>query len=263
MRGNTAMLEIQYPYFNKGRILKKEMLENLRDFPRNILEVQYEDFTDGILCGFTPSIDKNMITFSKGITKYNDMLYVIPEPVFVQYNEAETDVMIKLNFYDEIQDKDYKTVYIDIEIEDNMKLLDNQQELGRFKLKRGAYLRSQYKDFYDFTTEYNTINIVHALYAARGKKTISSIILQYFARAVLNLKAQNPIDISFCFICLNSERIEREVILQYLSYKLEKEIIDLSNIEIHTELTKILEQIKRESSFSNKKKIVRNKIFVD
>lgn len=257
------MLEIKYPYFNKGRILKKEMLENLRDFPRNILEVQYESFTDGIICGFTPSVDKNTITFSKGITKHNDMLYVVPQPIFVQYSETETDVMIKLNFYDEIQDKDYKTAYVDIEIDDNMKILDNQQELGRFKLKKGAYLRSHYKDFYDFTTEYNTINIVHALYAAREEKTISSIILQYFSREVLSLKAQNSVDISFCFLCLNNERIEREVILQYLSYKLEKEVINLSNIEIHRELTKILGQIKRESNFSNKRKIVKNKIFVE
>lgn len=257
------MLEIKYPYFNKGRILKKEMLENLRDFPRDILEVQYEDFTDGIICGFTPSVDKNTITFSKGITKYNNMVYVVQNPIFVQYNETETDVMIKLNFYDEIQDKDYKTAYVDIEIDDNMKILDNQQELGRFKLKKGAYLRSHYKDFYDFTTEYNTINIVHTLYAAREEKTISSIILKYFAKEVLGLKTQSSIDISFCFLCLNNERIEREVILQYLSYKLEKEVINLSNIEIHRELTKILEQIKRDSNFSNKKKIVKNKIFID
>lgn len=257
------MLEIRYPYFNKGRILKKEMLESLRDFPINVLEVQYEDFTDGIICGFTPSVDKNIITFSKGITKYNGMLYVVPQPVFVQYNETETDVMIKLNFYDEIQDNDYKTSYIDIEIEDNMKLLYNQQELGRFKLKKGAYLRSHYKDFYDFTTEYNTINIVNTLYAGRGEKTISSIILQYFAREVLNLKIQNPVDISFCFLCLNNEKVEREIILQYLSYKLERKITTLFNIEIHKELTKILEQIKKESNLSNKKKIVQNKVFID
>ena len=40
-----------YPLFERKRLLKKEMLENLRDYPRNIFQILYQSYSDGILSG--------------------------------------------------------------------------------------------------------------------------------------------------------------------------------------------------------------------
>lgn len=257
------MIEIKYPFFKKDRILKIEMLENIRDFPRDILDIYNENLSDGIVCGFIPSVDKEIITFSKGITKYNGSLYLLSKSISVSYCETESDTMIKINFYDETQDSDYKTTYIEIEIDDNINILDNQQELGRFKLKRGAFLRSNYQDLYDFTTEYNTINIVNVKYAGYKESTLNPLILKYFAEESFKYKIQNNIDLSFCMLCMNNEKIERKVIYNYISYRLDEDINSLTNIEIHNNLVKILNKIKSESKSINRKNKSSNKIMLD
>ena len=53
------------------------MLENLRDFPRDVLDIFCEDMSDGIVCGFTPTVNQEIITISKGIIKYHCVVYVM------------------------------------------------------------------------------------------------------------------------------------------------------------------------------------------
>ena len=40
-----------YPIFEAKKVLKKEMLENLRDYPRTLFDIQYQEYSDGILYG--------------------------------------------------------------------------------------------------------------------------------------------------------------------------------------------------------------------
>ena len=257
------MREIQYPYFKANRVLKIEMLENMRDFPRDVLDVTNESMSDGIVSGLTPIVDKDIITFSKGVVKHKGQLYVLNSPTRISYSETEIDVLIKLNFYDEIIDKDYKTQFVEVEIDRNTRLLDNQVELGRFKLKKGAYLRSDYQDLFDFTTEYNTINIVHVLYAGYLEPTVSGKILKYFAKEALETRTQNQMDITFCMMCLNSSRVERQVIYNYIAYKLDEEVKRMDNKAIHDKLVLILKQIKRENVGLRRKRAAASKIMVD
>jgi len=255
------MLGIKFPYFKKDRILKIEMLENLRDFPRDILDIYSDGLSDGIIWGFTPKIDKEIITFSKGITKYNGKVYLMPEEVPLSYEESEVEVVIKIRFHEELNDDDFKNQLMEIRIDDDTAIYDNEQELGRFKLKKGAYLRSNYQDLYDFTTEYNTINIVNVKMAGSQHYTMPQELLKFFARGILETKTENPIDLQFAFLCINSEKIERESLYNYLSYKEKAEIKPLTNAEIHEKLVKILNEIKRTNkgfsrTFSDRPKII-------
>lgn len=257
------MLEITYPYFNKDRILKKDMLENMRDYPRDVVDVYNEKLSDGIVCGLTPTVDRDIITFSKGIIKYKSRMYVIHDSNSISYKETDSEVVIKLNFYDEIRNKDCLSQFMDIEIDSSQNILDNQIELGRFRLKKGAYLRSNYQDLYDFTTNYNTINIVNVLYSGVGEPTINNLILKYYAKAVLSTRTQNNMDMTFSMLCLNSDRVERGVINNYIAYKLEEEIKPLTNEELHQKLVEILGNIKKENSGLRRKRAMGQKIIVD
>lgn len=81
------MFEIRYPYFNKDRILKKGMLENMRDYPRDILDVYNENLSDGVVCGLSPTVDEDIITISKGIVKHKGRLYVIHDSIVIESKE--------------------------------------------------------------------------------------------------------------------------------------------------------------------------------
>ena len=64
-------------------------------------------------------------------------------------------------------------------------------------------------------------------------------------------------------LCLNSQKIERAVIQQYIAYKMGELPKELSNAEIHKQLVKILEEIRKNSRMVNKKRAGFSKIIMD
>ena len=259
------MTEIRYPKFNRGRILKIGMLESLRDLPRDALDCFCEDLSDGIVCGFTPIVYEDTITFSKGILKYKGELFVVRDLTAISYAEINIEVAIKIIFMQEEEQHDFNSRVIDFIVDDNATIGENEIELGRFKLKKGAYLRSNYQDLNDFTTEYNTINIVNMLYAGYNRPTLSPLILRYFAKAALELNPKNHLDITFAMLCLNSTRMEMDVILHYLRERLvHSDIADnLPNHEIHAYLLKAFDLVKKEGVPKRRMMNQRTKVMLD
>ncbi len=239
------------PKFGKGRILKKEMLENLRDYPRNFGQIYFEDYSDGIISGADIHICESSIMVKKGIIKYKKSIYMLDEEYEIPYQQTNTEVLIKISFAAQYSDNDYVSFNSEIFIDENTKIKENELELGRFKLREGAILRSEYKDFYDFSTEYNTINVINVEYAGLKKSTINPRILDYFANILLKNNPENTFDIVFAMQCLNSETVEREAILYYISNRLTMEYKDYPNAQIYKYLTHIV----RETESGKKRKV--------
>jgi hypothetical protein len=59
-------------------------------------------------------------------------------------------------------------------------LKEDELELGRFKLREGAVLRSDYTDFFDLITEYNTINVINVEYAGIKESTMNLLCSRNF-----------------------------------------------------------------------------------
>lgn len=58
------------PSFDNGSILKKNMLEALRDFPYEFMNLEYADYGDGIISGFqVEAINENQFEIMPGICK--------------------------------------------------------------------------------------------------------------------------------------------------------------------------------------------------
>jgi hypothetical protein len=66
-----------FPNFGKGRILKKEMLESLRDYPRDYLDICFKDYSNGIISGADILVGENGITVSRGVVKHNNRIYML------------------------------------------------------------------------------------------------------------------------------------------------------------------------------------------
>jgi hypothetical protein len=238
-------------------------LENLRDYPRDMADVLFDELSDGVVSGFKPIISENTFTISKGVAKYQGGIYLMNSQETLEYGETDNEVLVKLRFGEELQDGDFKTRNAEISIDRSLKILPNEIELFRFKLKKGAYLRDDYQDLDDFTTEYNTVNIVNVPRAGRGEATIAGAVTRYFAEQALKTTVRDAVDINFCMLCLNSEKVEKSAICAYICYKLNEFETTFTNAEIHIKLTRILRAIKRENQGRKRERTEHRRIVVD
>jgi len=240
--GGVKLFANIIPKFGKGRILKKEMLESMRDYPRDFDEIYYKDYSNGIISGADICVCESTIIVNKGIIKHEGIIYMLDSEFEIPYYHTNKEVLIKIRFDGESSNNDFKIFNSKMLIDDNTEVAKNEIELGRFKLREGAILRSEYKDFYDFSTEYNTINIINVEYVGVKKSTINPRILNYFANTIMKSNPENMMDRIFIFECLKGRLIEREAILYYISSRLGIEYKDYSNLQIYNYLTSIVRE---------------------
>ncbi|BAU27208.1 hypothetical protein DFP93_104300 [Aneurinibacillus soli] len=238
------MFTCRYPTFAKGRILKRDMLENLRDYPRGFLDQYFQAHSDGILAGADMEVEGDTLIVRSGIIRHDGRVYMLEEPCFLPYQATETETIVKIRFKPADIQSDFTVYETELFLDANTHIRSDERELGRFKLKVGARLRQDYQNFYDFATEYNTVNRIHVAYAGRGESTFNPMILRYFAGEMLQSGGLNPYDVAFAMACMNGTLVDRELILHYLTNRLETEYREYTNEQIYKQLGRILEDVK-------------------
>ncbi|QDY83670.1 DNA and RNA helicase [Paenibacillus polymyxa] len=235
------MLTHIVPKFEKGRILKTEMLENLRDYPRSFLDIRYQDYSDGIITGMNVTVGEHTLTVGRGIVKHNDKLYLLEQEHEVPYAATGRLSVLKLLFLEPTDRPDFIAHHADIVLEEEAEFSQDELELGRFKLKDGAVLRSKYQDFADMATEFNTWSDIHAPFAGLKQSTLRPETMCYFASELLKSGATDPMDCMFALMCLNSEVVGRESIQHYIANRNATEYREYSHAQLHRQLVLILE----------------------
>ncbi|MEW8957310.1 hypothetical protein [Clostridium sp.] len=259
------MFSNTYPLFKPGRILKIEMLEELRDFPREILDISLRNYSSGIISGCNIEVNNDYITVTKGIIKYQDMIYILKEDYTIPYESTNQIQVLKIRFLGETINKDFIKLGSQIFLDDKLETNIDEMELCRFKLKRGAKLRNNYVDFRDISTEYDTVNIINCPFSSYENSTLSPKILRRFGQEVLKCNTNNPLDISFAMMCIQSkEAIDRELIISYIEPRLKTSLRETSNHYLYNKLLEILESIKDGNGGKEKQERLRYKtILVD
>lgn len=218
------------------------MLENLRDYPRDMTDIFFRDYSDGIIVGAQIVVEEMNLVITKGIVKHKGRVYMLESDFSLPYQATGKETLIKIRFQEESQQRDFTSYMTDVILDEEVQVAENELELGRFKLKLGAELRSIYEDFLDFATEYNTVNYIHCQYAGLQRSTFHPFPLQQFAKELLGNKPTNAYDISFAMQCLNQDRIQREVIYYYLANRLDTGYREYTNEQIHQYLSRILQE---------------------
>ena len=169
----------KFPKFTPGRVLKNDMLNELRDYPRDYINILYSHYSDGLLAGCTLQVNSETINIAPGLVRHQGKLYTLSQTASVPYTATGQDMLVKVNFAKEKENGDYILSSGDILITPSLKIAENELELCRFKLKLGARLRDEYQDFTDYSTEYDTINIINVPFAAPYESTLSPIPVSY------------------------------------------------------------------------------------
>lgn len=234
------MFTYSYPHFNKGRILKTSMLEGLRDFPRDYIELYYRGYADGILAGTEVEVFPDKLVVSPGMVLHKGRLYMLTEPMELAYHATGRVNVLKLRFTAEETVSDMMISHSELLLDEETTCTSGELELARFKLKEGARLRRDYQTFADLATEFNTLHVIHVPYAAEGASTLSPIVMKDYAERLLRTGTSDPQELVFAMMCLNEGTVARGVILHHIASRLGLEYREYDNAQIHRYLDRIL-----------------------
>ncbi len=244
-------MEHIYPAFERGRIMKKELLWALRDYSYSALQLQYQEYPDGIISGCRIKVRDDQLIVGTGIIKCQDFIFLLTEEEQVAYAPTEVFVSLKFRVKSVEEMPDYTRYVTEFVLDENLGRAQNELEICRFKLKEGARLRTEYKDFYDIQTEFDTVNLADASWAGRGGRTLSKEITDCFAKKVLASRKAEGEDIQFaCLLLQGMEAVPWEILAGYISSKIgdEQADKDFEGKEVFRKMEEILDRIRKGES---------------
>lgn len=206
-----------YPLFEEKRLLTKEMLENLRDYPRSITDQIFSDFANGILSGCNIMWDQEVLTVGPGMVCWKGMLYVMEEAASVACGPRDSVRYLKIQFMENSQEPGKVIGRGKIVLEEKEVDLESEMELGRFRLQKGARLRCKHENFEDYSTRFDTVDQIDTPYGAKEKSTMKPEMLMQYAKELLKTGTSNPLDLIFAMNLLNQNgQVSMEGILAYI-----------------------------------------------
>lgn len=214
-----------YPVFGQGRIMKKELLLALREYSYEALQLQYKNYPDGIIsgCGMRVEHDgeaAHTLHIMPGIIKCQGFIFLIPQENTIQYQPSAGYISLKFRLIKVEELTDYVRYQWDFVLDGRLRREQGEIELCRFKLKEGAALRTDYKDFYDIQTEYDTVNLADATWSSPGGHTLSKEITDFFAKKVLECGCAQEGDVQFAYFLLQSkEAVNYPILMDYIARK--------------------------------------------
>jgi hypothetical protein len=240
------MFEYKIPQFNPAP-MRREILESLRDLAFAEQSARYGEYSDGVLAGCGLFERDMSIGVTGGLVKYAGRVYALKDRESVPYRPTDAWTVLKIRFGGEEKTRDFLRYTGSLALDSNTSVLPNEMELGRFKLKQGSRLRTEYTDFRDMETEYDTVNLIGVQYAGIGESTLSPVIMTHFAKEAYS-HAQDVIDVSFCTACLAGNGVmSRESIRLYLIRRLKLPDKAFDNAELHSRLADALAEMKGEA----------------
>ena len=237
------MNEQKYPQFERLHILRTEALCSIRDRAFDTFPLFMDNYGDGIISGCSPVTTPDTITLSAGMILYNNFFYLIKEPMSVEYSPTDEYMMMKIIFEPELETENFIQRNVNLILSHDMEIASNEMEICRFKLKKGAVLRTTYTDFFDRVTEFDTVNTVNVPYASIGGHTLSPEILIAFANEARDFELSTE-DFNFCFTVLSGKRISSAQISLYIEHRLKTELKAPTNQILYENLGTILREIK-------------------
>lgn len=231
-----------FPRFERGRIMKKELLWALRDYSYESLKIQYQDYSNGILKGLDITVEEDAVVLGTGMVKFDEFIYLITEPVRVPYEATNEYVCLKGRVRKDERNPDYILHGIDFFMDSNLERDVDEFEICRFKLRKGFKLRNDYKAFYDINTEFDTINLVNSTWAGIDKETMNPNILKQYAVELIKRNNLEYCDFAFCILVLsNRGNVSLQDICVYLNCKCNMGNLNLHNLmDIYYKMNSII-----------------------
>lgn len=216
-----------YPLFERNRILKKELLWSLRDYSFAHLQLEYQEYGQGILRGCDIKVRGDKLEVGPGIIKCGRFICLMMDEESILYKPADQLQYLIIKIEMDQSSPDYIAykgrLSLETEEQRGQAAISGEAynyELCRFNLRAGAQLRDQYKDFTDIETEYDTLNPIYADWAGLGGSSMAPTITRRLAEIILKSENSLPEDLSFAWLCLSQTgAVPGNVLSDYISRK--------------------------------------------
>ncbi|MFI3212252.1 MAG: hypothetical protein R3Y24_02825 [Eubacteriales bacterium] len=256
-------IKIIRPNFCDGVLLTTERMDALSHQSFRFSDFLHKDLSDGIISGFEISVEGKNIILKQGMFKYKEQVFLFDKDVIIPCSPTDKITYLKLSLKDTINKLGETTYYFYIGLSEE-KTQANEIEFCRFRLQKGARLRYIYDGFDDMITEFDTINLIHCPYAAKGKASLHPAILNRFAAELVKTGTKNILDQNFCIkILADNSTISLESICAYLKFREDIEFEKPTNNRVYKTLNDILWTEKNKVKEIQKKPIQRRMIMVD
>ena len=251
------------PKFGEGVILKAEKMNELVNHAFDLPDLLYTGYTTGIISGLDMKVEDNFINISKGVFLYEQEVYTLSKDIKIEYHPTNIWHYLKICKKETKEKIDGVQKHF-VVISDDLPTKESEIELCRFKLQEGAKLRYLYDDFEDMCTEFDTVNLIHSPYSSKDKVGLHQKILKNFAREMLDLRPQNPLDTFFCMQVLGlNTTMNTEEVIRYIEIKKEENLGKVTNYTVYHHLLDILKKEKANSKGVKKKATPQRKILID
>lgn len=234
-----------FPLFREGYLLRTQMLEAFTDYSFRFGELLYTGYANGILSGCQLTTANDAVIVQPGLVLFYGKVFYIKEPTPVSYAPTDELRILKLQYMGEEKTESMIRYEMELSLDADTGQKEGQIELCRFTLQQGAYLRSEYRDFEDWGTEYDTLSMVHSQYAAPGRSTLHPGLTKAFAEEMLSCMPQDQTDISFCLGILGrAEPVCAEALTAYIRLRSGGTEVKAENGAMYRGLLEILREVR-------------------
>lgn len=240
------MAFVKLPVFESGSVLTHEMLEELKKYAMDVGSLNYAEYADGIIRGCQVMVEGMKLMLTRGIVCYHGRLLFVPEGLHTVVSPCNEWHALCLQIGEIYKEKNFQVSEVQLNVVTDVAQMDDQIEICRFRIQEGAHLRSQYRDFNDLNTEFDTINEIYAKWSGYQASTISFHILEEFAREAIKKGVQNPQDVAFIqqILSLGGRSMNRAAIEFYIASRLGKPYKSMSGLEIYRGFNEILRNLR-------------------
>lgn len=234
------MFRYEYPIFEHKNLLKKSMLDELRDYPLSLSRMYFSGYGDGILEGCALSWEPGVLHLGAGLLHYRGDIYRMEASCPLACSATDQLTYLKVRFATMDYERGKQGGMGEILLS-NAPAENGEMELGRFRLQEGARLRTVYENFEDYQTEYDTVNRIHVPYAGPGGAGLWPQLLRTYAKELLETGTTDVYDVGFAMAVLGADgQASPMCIKAYLAGAGEETGEQFSNGECYRKLLHIL-----------------------
>lgn len=210
------MFRYEYPVFEHKNLLKKSMLDELRDYPLSLSRMYFSEYGDGILEGCGLDWDKDVLYLNAGLILYGGNIYRMEEACPLECPATGQLTYLKVRFATMDYERGRRGGVGEIMLNESPPE-NGEMELGRFRLQEGARLRTVYENFEDYQTEYDTANRIHVPYVQEGGAGLWPQLLTEYARELMETGTADVHDVGFAMMLLgNGGHVSPEFVRWYV-----------------------------------------------
>ena len=226
--------------FQSNAVLHSEDLRESNNYPRELAEIFYKDYPDGIIEGTEVGTRNGRLVIRPGVVKYKGLLYHSASDIVVDFQANGKQQYLRLRFWDKNVFPGVNQYETEMIVTDQKDQFPYELELARFVAENGADLLKKQESFSDLFVTFNNLDFRSVPYSSRSGLTLAPIITKTFAKEVLARNTENYSDIAFAMTCLQGNVIERDLIISYLSARTGR---NLTSETTQLELSNMLKQI--------------------